>query len=112
MSLSWQKYIKSLSPSDPTLLVDRYKKIVCDPAQIEDFFITSFMDSYKSPPQEIILDFDATDDLLHGSQEGRFFHGYYDNYCYLPLYIFCGDHLLAAKLRTSDRDGAYGSREE
>jgi len=70
------------------------------------------MESYKTPPKEIILDLDATDDLVHGSQEGRFFHGYYKNYCYLPLYIFCDEKLLYARLRTADRDGADGSIEE
>jgi hypothetical protein len=61
--------------------------------------------------EPIILDFDATDDPLHGNQEGRFFHGYYDSYCYLPLYVFCGEYLLSAKLRTADRDGSDGSKE-
>lgn len=64
----------------------------------------------QKPPEEIILDCDATGDPLHGNQEGRFFHGYYD--CYMPLYIFCEDHLLVAKLRTSDRDGADGTTVE
>ena len=61
------------------------------------------------PPTEIVLDLDATDDPLHGHQSGRFFHGYYKNYCYLPLYIFCGEHLLCAKLRPSDIDAAAGA---
>ena len=63
-------------------------------------------------PEQIILDLDATDDPLHGQQEGRFFHGYYDCYCYLPLYIFCGRHLLAAKLRRSNIDASAGAMEE
>jgi hypothetical protein len=58
-----------------------------------------FLDAHRAAPSEIILDLDATDDPLHGHQEGRFFHGYYDGYCYLPLYIFSGEHLLCAKLR-------------
>ena len=70
------------------------------------------MESFDSPPREVWLDLDATDDPLHGEQEGRFFHGYYRCYCYLPLYIFCGEHLLCARLRTSDRDGAAGSVDE
>ena len=65
-----------------------------------------------NPPREIVLDLDATDDPLHGDQEGRFFHGYYDGYCYLPLYVFCGRHLLAAKLRRSNIDASAGSVEE
>jgi hypothetical protein len=64
------------------------------------------------PPKEIVLDLDATDDPIHGRQEGRFFHGYYDCYCYLPLYIFCGDHLLAAKLRRANIDASAGAVEE
>jgi hypothetical protein len=66
-------------------------------------------EAYKTPPKEIILDLDATDDPLHGQQEGRFFHGYYDCYCYLPLYVFCGRHLLAAKLRRSNIDASAGA---
>jgi hypothetical protein len=67
-----------------------------------------FLRSHRTPTKTITLDFDATDDPLHGQQEGRFFHGYYNSYCYLPLYVFCGDHLLAAELRTSDIDGSAG----
>jgi hypothetical protein len=90
----------------------RYHKISHDGAAIEQLFVDLFLDAHKQPPGEIILDLDATDDPLHGQQEGRFFHGYYDCYCYLPLYIFCGDELLAAKLRRSNIDGAAGSVEE
>ncbi len=71
-----------------------------------------FLDAHGKPPREIVLDLDATDDPLHGHQEGRFFHGYYDCYCYLPLYVFCGRHLLAAKLRRSNIDGSAGAVEE
>jgi len=71
-----------------------------------------FLEGYASPPEEIVLDVDATDDPLHGHQEGRFFHGYYRSYCYLPLYIFCGEHLLCARLRPADQDGAAGTVEE
>ena len=84
-----------LSRAEPT----RYHKVSHDPAAIESLFVDLFLDAHKKPPKQIILDLDATDDPLHGDQEGRFFHGYYDCYCYLPLYIFCGRHLLAAKLR-------------
>ena len=66
----------------------------------------------RTAPEEIILDVDATDDPVHGHQAGRFFHGYYRHYCYLPLYIFCGEQLLCARLRTADRDGAAGTVEE
>src|SRR6266568_1479172 len=90
----------------------RYHKIAHDPNAIESLFVTLFLEAHKTPPEEIILDIDATDDPLHGHQEGRFFHGYYDCYCYLPLYVFCGRHLLAAKLRRSNIDGAAGAIEE
>src|SRR5918994_779520 len=78
---------------------DRYHKIGHDPVAIEGLFVELFLEAHKTSPGEIILDLDTTDDPLHGHQEGRFFHGYYDCYCYLPLYVFCGRHLLAAKLR-------------
>ena len=90
---------------------NRYQKITRDDAHIQELFVTLFLESFAKPPSEIILDFDATDDPIHGEQEGRFFHGYYRNYCYLPLYVFCEDHLLWAQLRTSDRDGADGAVE-
>ena len=90
----------------------RYHRIGHDAAGIETLFVDLFLDAHRSPPRQIILDLDATDIPLHGQQEGRFFHGYYDAYCYLPLYIFCGRHLLAAKLRRSNIDGSAGAREE
>ena len=90
----------------------RYHKISHDPAAIEELFVGLFLEAHAKPPQQIILDLDATEDPLHGHQEDRFFHGYYDCYCYLPLYVFCGRHLLAAKLRRSNIDGAAGSVEE
>jgi hypothetical protein len=88
------------------------RKIVCRHEGVENLLVEVFMKLEGKAPEEIILDLDATDDLIHGMQEGRFFHGYYGNYCYLPLYIFCGDHLLVAKLRTSNRDGSDGALEE
>jgi hypothetical protein len=91
---------------------ERYTKIVYDAAAIEALFTDDFIRTQPQPPEELVLDLDATDDPLHGQQEGRFFHGYYGCYCYLPLYIFCGDFLLCAKLRKSDRDGAAGALEE
>jgi hypothetical protein len=90
----------------------RYHKIAHDPAAIEGLFVALFIEAHKQPPEEIILDLDATDDPLHGHQEGRFFHGYYDCYCYLPFYVFCGDQLLAAKLRTANIDASAGAVEE
>jgi hypothetical protein len=91
---------------------DRYHKIGHDPGAIEGLFVDLFLEAHKTPPKEIILDLDATDDPLHGHQEGRFFHGYYDCYCYLPLYVFCGRHLLAAKLRRSNIDASAGAKDE
>lgn len=90
----------------------RYHKIAHDPAAFESLFVDCFIEAHDEAPEEIILDLDATDDPLHGHQEGRFFHGYYGGYCYLPLYIFCGRHLLAAKLRQANTDAAAGSLEE
>ena len=90
----------------------RYHKIAADTGAIEALFVDLFLDAHQRAPSRIILDLDATDDPLHGRQEGRFFHGYYDCYCYLPLYIFCGHHLLAATLRRSNIDAAAGAKEE
>lgn len=88
---------------------DRYHRVALDPEAMNTYFVDLFLDSFEQPPEEIILDFDATDDPLHGQQEGRFFHGYYDCYCYLPLYVFYGHHLLWAQLRTADRDASDGT---
>ena len=96
------------APSEPA----RYHKIGHDGATIQRLFVDLFLEAHKTPPKEIILDLDATDDPLHGHQEGRFFHGYYDCYCYLPLYVFCGRHLLAAKLRRSNIDASAGAVDE
>lgn len=90
----------------------RYHKIAHDPVAFESLFVDCFIEAHEHAPGEIILDLDATDDPLHGKQEGRFFHGYYGSYCYLPLYIFCGRHLLAAKLRPANMDASAGSVEE
>jgi Transposase DDE domain group 1 len=87
----------------------RYKKIVCRTRAIEDLFVTLFLQAHTTPPDRIVLDLDATDDPIHGHQLGRFFHGYYQSYCFLPLYIFCGDHLLCARLRPSDIDASAGA---
>ena len=90
----------------------RYKKITVDHSAVDVFFTDVFLKSYDKPPSAIVLDLDATDDPIHGHQLGRFFHGYYGNYCYLPLYIFCGEHLLCARLRPSDIDASAGSVKE
>lgn len=95
-----------------TSAAGRYRRITHDPAAIETLFVDLFLDAHGQPPEEIVLDLDATDDPLHGHQEGRFFHGYYDCYCYLPLYVFCGRHLLAAKLRFSNIDASADAVEE
>lgn len=91
---------------------DRYKRIAADPEAMDRLLVDVFVESHAEPPGEIWLDLDATDDPLHGRQEGRFFHGYYGRYCYLPLYIFCGPHLLCARLRRSNLDASAGSEEE
>jgi hypothetical protein len=97
-----------LSQAEPT----RYTKIIADTDAIAALLVDLFLDAYPKPSGQITLDLDATDDPLHGHQEGRFFHGYYDGYCYLPLYVFCGRHLLAAKLRRSNIDASAGAVEE
>jgi len=91
---------------------NRYRKIVADMGAIERFFVDVFLSLHKKAPKRIVLDLDATDDRIHGGQAGRFFHGYYGDYCFLPLYIFCGDDLLCAKLRPSNIDASAGSVEE
>jgi len=97
-----------LSQLQPT----RYHKISHNPVAIRGLFVDLFLEAHERPPREIILDLDATDDPVHGEQEGRFYHGYYDCYCYLPLYVFCGRHLLASKLRVASIDAADGAVEE
>jgi Transposase DDE domain group 1 len=97
-----------LSKLEPT----RYHKISHNPVAIKRLPVDLFLEAHKRAPNEIILDLDATDDPLHGDQEGRFFHGYYDCYCYLPLYVFCGRHLLASKLRRANIDAAAGAVQE
>jgi hypothetical protein len=91
---------------------DRYRKITINEGAVDRFFVEVFVSAYSEAPAEIVLDLDASDDPLHGEQEGRFFHGYYGGYCYLPLYIFCGTHLLCARLRRSDIDASSGAVSE
>ena len=90
----------------------RYKKIAIDGAKVDEFFIKIFLQAHDRAPELLIVDLDATDDPLHGRQEGRFFHGYYGHYCYLPLYIFCGDFLLCARLRQANQDQSAGALDE
>jgi hypothetical protein len=91
---------------------ERYNKITYSPEAIDQLLVTLFLESQRKAPRSIVLDLDATDTPLHGKQEARFFHGYYNHYCYLPLYIFCGDQLLCARLRPSNIDASAGSLEE
>ncbi len=88
---------------------ERYKKIILDEGAVDRMLVDIFLQAQGEAPQEIVLDLDSTDIALHGEQEGRFFHGYYGHYCYLPLYIVCGEHVLCARLRPSNIDGAKGS---
>ncbi len=91
---------------------ERYKKIAVDHAAVDRMLVDVFVQAQATPPAELVLDLDATDDPVHGTQEGRFFHGYYRCYCYLPLYIFAGEHLLCARLRTADIDASAGALED
>jgi hypothetical protein len=93
-------------------LAERYHKISYSPEAFDALLVDLFLEAHRRAPREIVLDLDATDTPLHGRQEGRFFHGYYGHYCYLPLYVFCGDHLLCARLRPSNQDASAGSLEE
>jgi hypothetical protein len=97
-----------LSKPEPS----RYHKISYDAEAVDQLFVDLFLEAHRTTPRQITLDLDATDDPLHGEQEGRFFHGYYKSYCYLPLYIFCGRHLLCARLRRADIDASAGAVEE
>lgn len=98
-----------LTPTDEP---HRYHKITYSAEALDALLVEIFLEAHAQPPQEIVLDLDVTDTPLHGEQEARFFHGYYGHYCYLPLYIFCGEHLLCARLRPSNQDASAGSVEE
>src|SRR6188508_2694284 len=100
-----------LTPAKATAK-SRYKKIVAKQQKLAEWFVKAFVRLNPTPPEEIVLDLDATDDPIHGHQSGRFFHGYYDSYCYLPLYIMCGDHVLCARLREANQDASAGSTGE
>ncbi|MEZ6184995.1 MAG: IS1380 family transposase [Planctomycetota bacterium] len=102
-----------LTPDDPS--EERYKRIDVDSEAVDAFFVDHFLRARSPrgrPPKEIVLDLDNSDVPLHGHQEGRFFHGYYLSYCYLPLYVFCGDYLLGVRLQTADGDPARHAVEE
>ena len=105
--------LNRLEPGDPDKApTSRNKRIVGDLKALDRLFVDVFIESFDQAPKEIWLDLDATDDLLHGSQEQSFYHGYYKNYCYLALYIFCGEHLLDVQLRPSIQDASAGSEAE
>jgi hypothetical protein len=97
-----------LSTSD-SAASHRYKKLAVDSTAVDRLLVDVFVESFETEPDSIVIDLDSTDFAIHGHQEGRFFHGYYDQHCYLPLYIFAGEHLLCARLRRSNIDGAAGS---
>jgi hypothetical protein len=111
-ALAGKSTLNRLELTGPGAIVDPYKKIGRDDAAIDRLMVDHFLESHSKRPLQIILDVDATDDPLHGNQEGRFYHGYYGHYCYLPLYIFCGEFLLCARLRRSDIDACDGTVEE
>ena len=100
-----------LTPADANSK-SRYKKIVVDTKAVDEVMVDIYIQRQPRQPERIVLDLDATDDRLHGNQEGRFYHGYYHEYCYLPLYIFIGEHLVCARLREANQDAAAGSGEE
>ena len=100
------------TPQQPTPQQARYKKIVLDTQAVDQLLVNLFVQAQARAPEQILLDLDASDDRIHGHQEGRFYHGYYGDYCYLPLYIFCGQFLLCARLRKSDTDASAGTVEE
>jgi hypothetical protein len=91
---------------------ERYKKITFWKEALDELLVKVFLESHEEVPSQIVLDVDTTDLPLHGKQEGRFFHGYYDSYCYLPLYIFCGQHVLCARLREANHDASFGCLRE
>ncbi len=96
--------------TDPA--TDTYKRVGINEAAVQELLVQLLVEAFDDAPDEVVLDLDATDNPLHGQQEGRFFHGYYGCYCYLPLYIFCGQHLLCAKLRRSNIDACAGALDQ
>ena len=96
----------------PAAAADRYHKITYSAEQLDGLLVDIFLEAHSAPPAEIVLDLDVTDTPLHGEQEARFFHGYYGQYCYLPLYLFCGEHLLGARQRAANQDASAGALAE
>jgi hypothetical protein len=111
-ALAGKSTLNRMELAGPDPAGSRYHKIGYSEEAIDGLLVDLFLEAYAEAPPRIMLDLDSTDVPLHGHQERRFFHGYYDSYCYLPLYIFVGDHLLCARLRPADRDGAWGAVEE
>jgi hypothetical protein len=110
--LAGKSTLNRLELTPPGSGENRYKRIVYDTTAIDRFFVDAFLQAFPKAPERIVLDLDTTDDEIHGGQEGRFFHGYYGSYCYLPLYIFSSEHLLCARLRQSNVGPAEGTVEE
>lgn len=109
-ALAGKSTLNRLELTPPGAAADsRYKKITAHLHHVQEFLVEAFLQQHDRPPRRIVLDFDATDDPVHGQQLGRFFHGYYRHYCFLPLYVFCGDHPLLALLRPADLDAAAGA---
>ncbi len=96
----------------PRRHASKYHRIDCDGAQVDALLVDLFLEAHRRAPREIVLDLDNTDIPLHGMQEGRFYHGYYEDHCYLPLYVFCGRHLLLARQRRANMAGCDGAVEE
>ena len=101
-----------LTPAAEATAQQRYHKISYSPERLDALLVDIFLEAHTTPPAQMVLDLDVTDTPLHGEQEQRFFHGYYGHYCYLPLYIFCGEHLLCARQRSSNQDASAGARQE
>ncbi len=116
LPLAGKSTLNRLELSTDAAAEHRYNRIELDLAKAADFFVEQFLRSHEqqsgAPPERVVLDLDPSDVPLHGNQEGRFFHGYYREYCYLPLYIYCGEHLLAVRLQTADGDPARNAVEE
>jgi Transposase DDE domain group 1 len=112
-ALAGKSTLNRLELSRPeTAAAERYKRIAVETEAVDRLLVDIFLEAHAQAPEWITIDLDATDDPIHGQQEGRFFHGYYRAYCYLPLYIFCGEHLLGARLRPSNIDASAGAVEE
>ena len=111
-ALAGKSTLNRLELAGPRAQTDRYKKVSYDAAALDALLVDLFIEAHPRPPVRIVLDVDATDDPLHGQQEGRFFHGYYRHYCYLPLYVFCDAHVLCARLRPANIDAAAGVVDE